>query len=184
MSQNTEPYKLDQPMTFASAKVKNLEKTLNNHEIRIPPKALKPELYRLFYYLCQTKKYSIIPKSKNQMNIDDYIKLHTTKSNTRKRKTNKAAPPTKRQQEDKNEPQPADAMNDSDQPLEYCTMNETDHGEPPRPLRTSTPTEIISIDDDIVDENFNEVQFSFDEKIFEKNSSKLESISLNDNIFD
>ena len=178
-------YPLDQNLPYSSATCKKLENTLKAHKITIPNKFPKPALYKQFYFLCQTKNYSIIPNSKNHMAIDDYVKLHTTKSSNAKRKQSKNKPPKKRQQVENHEKTDTD-MDLSGNSDEHNTIPETDIDDttslPPRPIRFSTPNEIISIDDDIYENNQNQNPISIDEKIFE-NNSKYEKMSLDDDIY-
>ena len=179
-------YKLDQNLPYSSATVKKLVETLKANSIKIPNKSQKPALYKLFYYLCQTKNYSIIPKAKNHMSIVEYIKLHTSKSKRTKRQQEKTKPPTKRLQIDNNLNKINTDMDTSD---EFDTMPETDIEDtttlPPQPIRCSTPNEIIIIEDDIYNNNLNQQNqepTSIDNQIFE-NNSKFENVSLNDDIY-
>ena len=185
MSQSKDAYDLNQQLPYITAKCKRLEKTLHDHKITIPQKSLKPVLYRLFYFLCQKTNYSIIPTSKKHLTIDAYIALHTVKNkkSSTKRKNDKTKPPKKRIELEP-EKSSTDMEDNSDgDAAEFNTMEETDNeDEINEPLRTSTPTEIISIDDDIYENNKNQLQISFDEKMYEKNS-KHESISLDDDIY-
>ena len=177
MSQNQLPYEITEKLTYINAKCKNLEITLTNHKINIPKKSQKPDLYKLFYYLCKTNTFSIIPTDKANYDINDYISLHTTKKTPKKRKKDPTEHPhphkTRKQQQDTNATD-NDDMNDEN----YDNKQQPKINQP----SNQEITEIISIDDDVYINNNNQEKLSLDENIFEINSQQ-ESMSLDDDIY-
>ena len=188
MSQNDKNvYSLNQHLPYSTATVKKLEETLKTNNINIPKKSQKPALYKLFYFLCQSKNHSIIPKNKEQMTIVEYIKLHTNKSTKTKRRKEKMKPPTKRLQTEKNQAKTVTEMDVSGNSDDYDTMPETDDQDdttshPPQPIGYSTPKETISFEDEIYENNHAQKPISFDDQMFENNSKCVE-VSLEDDIY-
>ena len=187
MSQNDKNvYYLNQHLPYTTATVKKLEETLKTNNIDIPKKSQKPALYKLFYYLCQSKNHSIIPKNKEHLTLAEYIKLHTNKSSNKKRRKEKTKPPTKRVQIEKNQAKTVTEMDLSGNTDEYDTMPETDTDDttshPPQPIGFSTPNEVISFEDEIYENNHAQNPISFDDQMFE-NNSKCEEVSLEDDIY-